>query len=83
MFTDTVATTDRASNHESQPGSSFDRQVMTVKEFQQAFGVSESYVYKLMGNGDVEYRKMGRKRAIVIESAKAWFANLPGNKRAA
>ncbi|MEQ8653878.1 MAG: hypothetical protein RIC87_15550 [Kiloniellales bacterium] len=57
--------------------------MMTVKEFQHAYGVSEAYAYKLMSNNALEYRKMGRKRVIPVDSARVWYDSLPGNRAAA
>lgn len=77
MFHENVAIPDRASKHEIAPVAGVEPQAMSVKEFCAAYSVGKSYAYILMKRGDLSYRKMGRRRLISREAARAWFDSLP------
>jgi excisionase family DNA binding protein len=51
--------------------------LLTVEHTCARYGMSRSYLYRLIGDGLVSTRKLGRRILIVVESVDAYVATLP------
>jgi excisionase family DNA binding protein len=51
--------------------------LLTVEHTCARYGMSRSYLYRLIGDGLVATRKLGRRILIVVESVDAYVATLP------
>lgn len=62
-----------------------DVRALTIPEAVRRYGVGRSTLYKLMGDGSLPARKVGKRTLIPVADLEAWFASLPGAriKRAA
>lgn len=54
--------------------------LMTIREFQAAYCVSRSTVYRLYEKGELQFLKVGRAVRIKREDAERWFASLASPK---
>lgn len=50
--------------------------LMTITQFQNAYGVSRSTIYRLAKTGDLPMVKIGRASRIKEEDAQRWLAGL-------
>jgi excisionase family DNA binding protein len=57
-----------------------DPRYITIKAAEARYGVSRSTIYELLRRGHVRSVKHGRRRLVRVESADAWFDNLPEAK---
>lgn len=53
------------------------KSLISISEFQDAFGVSRSTVYRLIERGEIECVRIGRAVRIRKEVADTWFSSLP------
>ena len=68
---------DGISSHD-QPGPAKDRRIepltMRIPEAARLLSISRSSFYRLLGNGEIEIAKSGRKTLVIVESLKAFIA---------
>lgn len=53
------------------------RQLISISEFQEIYGVSRSTVYRLAQRGKFPLVKIGQATRIPTEDAEKWFRGLP------
>lgn len=53
------------------------RRAFSVESFCEAYALRRSKAYQLIAEGKLVARKIGRKTVIDVDSAEAWYANLP------
>jgi excisionase family DNA binding protein len=49
----------------------------TIPDFCRTFGIGRTTVYRLIDDGKIEVRKVGRRTVIDAASAVLWYASLP------
>jgi excisionase family DNA binding protein len=54
--------------------------LMTLTQFQNAYGVSRSTIYRLAKTGDLPMVKIGRASRIKEDDAQRWLEGLPALK---
>lgn len=57
-------------------GTLMEKRAFTVREFCNAFGVSKSTLYNLIGAGKIRPTKIGSKTLIASDEAARWWASL-------
>lgn len=66
-----VRTVPRVSEHNSEP------KWLEIPQFQGAYRIGKTKIYELVGRGQLEMVKVGRKSLISVASAERLFASLP------
>ncbi len=56
---------------------------LTIEDAVKASGLARSRIYELMGKGELEARKAGRRTLIMGDSLRGYLENLPVAKIAA
>lgn len=58
-------------------------ELLTVADFVARFRVSRTALYRLLGDGALKARKVGRRTMIARAEAERWLASLPAANTAA
>lgn len=54
------------------------RTLLSIPDFMASTGLGRSKTYQLIGEGEIETVKIGRRRMIPAQALDAWIANLRG-----
>jgi excisionase family DNA binding protein len=60
-----------------------ERKSFRVNEIAERHGLSVSFVYKLISQGDLNARKVGEATIVTLEDEAAWLAAMPSMPKAA